>query len=98
MPVALYLDLIWSKRQTMEIYLNIAEWGDGVFGAEAASQRYFGKPARTLSRREATLLAAALPNPAHPQPGRPSARHQRMAARIMARMETAAPFSECLKG
>jgi monofunctional biosynthetic peptidoglycan transglycosylase len=98
LPIALYLDLIWSKRQTMQTYLNIAEWGDGIFGAEAAARRYFDKSARNLTRREAALLAAALPNPRIRNPGRPSNRHLRMASRIMARMDSAAPFSDCLKG
>jgi monofunctional biosynthetic peptidoglycan transglycosylase len=44
-PIALYIDLVWSKRRMIETYLNVAEWGDGVFGAEAAAQRYFRKPA-----------------------------------------------------
>ena len=74
LPVALYLDLIWSKRHMMQTYLNIAEWGDGVFGAEAAARRYFGKASRDLTRREAALLAAALPNPLVRNPARPSGR------------------------
>ena len=73
-PVALYLDLIWSKRQMMEVYLNIAEWGEGVFGAEAAAQKYFRKPAKNLTRQEAALLARALPNPLVRNPARPTAR------------------------
>lgn len=59
----LYIDTIWSKRRIMEVYLNIAEWGDGIFGAEAAAQARFGKPASQLSAREAALLAAVLPSP-----------------------------------
>jgi monofunctional biosynthetic peptidoglycan transglycosylase len=98
LPVALYLDLIWSKRHMMQTYLNIAEWGDGVFGVEAAARRYFGKASRDLTRREAALLAAALPNPLVRNPARPSAGHSRIAARIMARMGSAAPLSDCLKG
>jgi monofunctional biosynthetic peptidoglycan transglycosylase len=97
LPVALYLDLIWSKRRMMENYLNIAEWGEGVFGAEAAAQRYFRKSARNLTRREAALLATALPNPLVRNPGRPTARHRALAERLLARMEVAAPFSDCLK-
>lgn len=97
LPVALYLDFVWSKRRMMEVYLNIVEWGDGVFGAEAAAQRYFRKPARNLTRREAALLARALPNPLARNPGRPTARHQALAAQIMARMEGAAPFGGCLR-
>ncbi|MEP3655836.1 MAG: monofunctional biosynthetic peptidoglycan transglycosylase [Litorimonas sp.] len=60
---ALYTDLVWGKRRTMEIYLNVAEWGDGIFGAEAAAQARFGKSAKDLTQREAALLAAVLPSP-----------------------------------
>lgn len=60
---ALYIDTVWTKRRIMELYLNIAEWGDGIFGAEAAAQARFGKPASALSAREAALLAAVLPSP-----------------------------------
>ena len=69
-----------------------------VFGAEAAAQRYFRKPAKALTRREAALLATALPNPLVRNPARPTRRHQALAGRLLARMEVAAPFSECLKG
>ena len=60
---AIYLDAVWSKRRIMEVYLNVAEWGDGIFGAEAAAQTRFGKPASQLTPREAALLAAVLPSP-----------------------------------
>jgi monofunctional glycosyltransferase len=70
-PIAMYLDLIWSKRHMMEVYLSIAEWGDGIFGAEAAAQAYFHKHAKDLNREEAALLAAALPNPKDRNPNRP---------------------------
>lgn len=60
---ALYTNVVWGKRRTMEIYLNVAEWGDGIFGAEAAAQARFGKPASELTKREAALLAAVLPSP-----------------------------------
>ena len=95
-PIALYLGVVWPKRRIMEIYLNIAEWGEGVFGAEAAARRYFGKRARDLNRREAALLATALPNPILRNPARPTRRHQALAQRLMARMEGAAPFADCL--
>jgi len=52
-----------SKRRILELYLNVAEWGNGVFGAEAAAQHHFGKPARALTPEEAALLAAMLPSP-----------------------------------
>lgn len=57
------IETLWPKRRIMEVYLNVAEWGDGLFGAEAAAQKRFGKSARDLSPREAALLAAVLPNP-----------------------------------
>ncbi|HXH03195.1 MAG TPA: monofunctional biosynthetic peptidoglycan transglycosylase [Candidatus Competibacteraceae bacterium] len=59
----LWLEALWSKQRILEVYLNIAEMGEFTFGAEAASRRYFGKPAAELSAAEAALLAAVLPNP-----------------------------------
>ena len=68
---ALLIELLWSKQHILETYLNIAEFGPGVFGVEAAAQRFFGVPARRLTAPQAALLAAVLPNPrrfnvAHP--------------------------------
>ncbi len=57
------IELLWGKTRILEVYLNIAELGDGVFGVEAASQLYFNKPAKALGRQEAALLAAVLPSP-----------------------------------
>ena len=57
------MEALWPKRRIMEVYLNIAEWGEGNFGAEAAAQARFGKPASDLTKQEAALLAAVLPNP-----------------------------------
>jgi monofunctional biosynthetic peptidoglycan transglycosylase len=62
-PLALLLDATWPKRRIIETYLNIAEWGDGAFGAEAAARRYFNKPANQLTAAEAARLAVILPNP-----------------------------------
>ncbi|MCJ2047238.1 monofunctional biosynthetic peptidoglycan transglycosylase [Methylobacterium sp. J-078] len=96
-PLALVADTLWGKPRTMEIYLNIAEWGDGVFGAEAAAQRWFGKPARTLTRGEAALLAAVLPNPILRNPALPSRGVRAQAARIQARMNGVLGLMGCLK-
>jgi monofunctional biosynthetic peptidoglycan transglycosylase len=82
----------------MENYLNIAEWGEGIFGAEAAARRYFRKSARSLSRREAALLATALPSPFRRNPARPTARHRALADRLLGRMTATQPFAACLKG
>ncbi len=57
------IETLWPKRRIMEVYLNVAEWGDGAFGAEAAAQARFGKSAKHLTAHEAALLASVLPNP-----------------------------------
>ncbi len=61
--LALGLNGLWSKERVLEVYLNIAEFGPGIYGVEAASQAYFGRPARSLSQSQAARLAAVLPNP-----------------------------------
>lgn len=66
------LELLLEKKRILEIYANIAEFGDGVYGAQAASQRFFGKPARQLNSYQASLLAAVLPNPRLYRVDRPS--------------------------
>lgn len=68
---ALLIDLIWTKQRTLEVYLNVAELGPGVFGVEAASVAYFGHAAATLSAAEAATLAAVLPNPKQLSAARP---------------------------
>ncbi|CAM8039239.1 monofunctional biosynthetic peptidoglycan transglycosylase [Atlantibacter hermannii] len=57
------IETVWSKRRILTVYLNIAEFGDGIFGVEAAARHYFNKPASQLSASQAALLAAVLPNP-----------------------------------
>mgnify|MGYP000441942281 CR=1 FL=1 len=59
----LLIELLWSKERIIEVYLNVIEFGNGIYGVEAASQQYFKKPASKLTRGEAALLAAVLPNP-----------------------------------
>ncbi len=96
-PAALVIDRIWGKRRVMEVYLSIAEWGEGLFGAEAAAQRYFHKPAAQLTAREAALLVSALPNPLRRDPARPGAQQRRIAAAILRRMSAAKGLVDCLK-
>ena len=57
------IELIWSKKRILEVYLNVIEMGKGVYGIEAASQSYFNKPAASLTRMEAAMIASSLPNP-----------------------------------
>lgn len=59
----LLIELIWGKERILDVYLNVIETGPGIFGMEAAAQAYFGKPAKQLSRAEAALIIACLPNP-----------------------------------
>jgi monofunctional biosynthetic peptidoglycan transglycosylase len=96
-PLALALDFVWTKRRVMEVYLNIAEWGEGTFGAEAAARRYFHKSAADLSPREAALLAAALPNPILRNPARPSRHHAVLARIVGGRAARSAPWTGCLR-
>ena len=68
----LLIEIIWSKERILVVYLNIAEFGEHLFGIEAASQHYFGIPAKNLSRPQAAMLAATLPNPLRLKAARPS--------------------------
>ncbi len=66
------IELFWGKQRILEVYLNVAEWGDGVFGLEAASYYYFNKPARQLSPMQMALLASTLPSPIKYDPAHPA--------------------------
>lgn len=80
-------ETIWGKRRTMELYLNVAEWGHGRFGAEAAAQELFGKSAAMLTKQEAALLAAVLPSPNRWRAVNPGPYVKRRAATIRKRMD-----------
>lgn len=86
--MALVLGKVWSKRRTLEIYLNVAEWGDGIFGIEAAARHYFHKRASQLNSREGALLATSLPNPIKRNAAHPAPLQQRLAAAVGARILT----------
>lgn len=96
LPLAVYFDLVVSKRRIMEIYLNIAEWGPGIYGIEAAAQHHFGRSAKNLSRRQAALLAVTLPNPIDRNPGKPSKGLSRLASIIERRAAKAGGYVGCL--
>jgi len=81
------IEALWPKRRTLEIYLNIAEFGYGTYGAEAAAQRYFHKPASRLSRADAAALAAVLPNPEHYSAVAPSKYVQQRREWILTQMQ-----------
>ncbi len=95
-PIAHLMTLLWPKERVMEVYLNIVQWGPGIFGAEAASREYFGKSAKDLTRREAVLLAVALPLPNVRNPGKPSAHMQRLARTVERRLPYIRARSGCV--
>jgi len=85
------IESIWSKKRIMVVYLNVIETGNGVYGVEAAARKYFHKPALKLTRGEAALIAASLPNPRVRNPAMPSAYLQRRQARIVNLMNKIGP-------
>ncbi|KAF0201326.1 MAG: monofunctional biosynthetic peptidoglycan [Bacteroidetes bacterium] len=77
------IEIFWGKRRIMEVYLNVIEMGDGIYGVEMASQKFFRKPASDLTRSEAALIAAVLPNPRRWSPAKPSSYIQRRQQNIL---------------
>jgi monofunctional biosynthetic peptidoglycan transglycosylase len=96
-PLALWIDLVWGKRRVIEVYLNVAEFGEGIFGIEAAARAHFGKSAADLPRREAALLATALPNPKARSAGAPGSGHRRLAENLMGRERGSGDIFGCLE-
>ena len=82
------IEAVWGKRRIMEVYLNVAEWAPGVYGAEAAARHWYGKSARDLTAREAARLAAILPSPRRYKAASPGPYVRRRASRIQAAMGT----------
>ncbi len=80
------MELFWGKRRIMEVYLNVIEMGNGIYGAEMAAQTYFHKPASRLTKSESALLAATLPNPRIYSASKPSPYIKRKQARILRTM------------
>jgi len=87
--ITVMIETIMSKRRILEIYLNVIEWGNGVFGAEAAARYHFGVTAAALGPEQAARLAAMVPSPRRYVPGRETAYLQRRAEIILARMNAA---------
>lgn len=94
-PLTFLLELFWSKSRILEVYLNIAEWGPGIYGVEAAARKYFRKPAAELTRRESALLAAVLPNPRKWSPRRPTRYLERRVRVSTRRAASLGPLLSC---
>lgn len=90
------IELLWSKRRIMEVYLNVAEMGPGIYGAEAAAWHYFQKPAAALRARDAALLVALLPSPRRSSPAQPSDYLNQRAAVIQRRVDQLGPMTACV--
>ena len=97
-PLALYAELFLSKKRIMEIYLNIAEWDTGLYGAEAAAERFFGVAAADLSPAQSARLAAILPAPEARDAANPGPQTRRIAERIAARAAKSGPYVTCVLG
>jgi monofunctional biosynthetic peptidoglycan transglycosylase len=96
-PLAYVVEAAWGKRRILELYLNVAEWGPGVFGAEAAARYHFRKPASVLLAREAALLAVALPNPFERHAGNPGPGTLRLAENLMTRLRFSPRAAACVR-
>lgn len=94
----LLIEAVWSKKRIMEVYLNVIEMGDGIYGVEAAAQAYFGKKASQLSRSECARIAACLPNPRRFKANRPSPYIKRREAQILNLMTKVSPVDFEPKG
>lgn len=88
----LLIEMFWSKERILEVYLNVIEMGDGIYGAEAASQAYYGKSCSSLSRAEAALIAACFPNPLRWTPAHPTRYIQHRQYLIMRNMRRLGPL------
>lgn len=82
------VEVVWTKRRILEVYLNVAEFGEGVFGVEAAARHYYGVGASDLTPVQAARLAVLLPNPKRRDPGALSASQRRRAAQVLQGAET----------
>jgi monofunctional biosynthetic peptidoglycan transglycosylase len=82
-----WVELLWSKERIMEVYLNVIEMGNGIYGIEAASQSYYRHPADRLTREKAAMIAAALPSPRKRNPAQPTPYLMRRQAQILSLMD-----------
>ncbi len=97
-PLTAALEGMWPKQRILEVYLNIAELGPGIYGVEAASQHYFERPARDLTQAQASRLVAVLPNPLEWRPQPPGGYVQRRSGVIRTRIRQLGPMLDCVRG
>jgi monofunctional biosynthetic peptidoglycan transglycosylase len=98
LPLAIWIDLVLTKKRILELYLNVAEWGpNGVFGAEAGARRAFGKSAQNLSRYQAAIMAASLPNPVTRNAHSPGPGLRRLAGLYVSRSARSPEADDCVR-
>lgn len=97
LPFVFWLEAIAGKRRILELYLNVAEWAPGVYGAEAAARHHFGVSAAELSSRQGALLAAVLPNPREWSAGKPGNYVSRRAGTLRGRVRQLGPALDCVR-
>lgn len=95
--LTIYIEALWPKQRIMEVYLNVVEWGRGVYGAEAAAKHHFGKTAATLSPSEAARLAAVLPSPLRWSASKPGPYVLRRSETLQGRTARLGELAACLK-
>ena len=96
-PLTFWIELTWSKARILEVYLNIAEWGEGVYGAEAAARHHFGTSAANLSIAQSVRLATSLPNPIERNAASPGPAQSVMAAMLAKRVYSAGADLSCIR-
>lgn len=96
LPLAIAADAVWPKQRMMEIYLNVAEWGPGIYGIEAAARHHFKTSAAKLSRQQAALLAVSLPNPIDRVASKPGPGLKRLANVVDRRARASGDYITCL--
>ena len=95
--LTIYLEALWDKQRIMEVYLNVVEWGPGVYGAEAAARHHFGKSAANLTASESARLAAVLPSPLRWSASKPGPYVQRRSAMLEGRAARLGELAACLR-
>lgn len=94
--LTVYLEALWDKKRIIEVYLNVVEWGPGVYGVEAAAKYHFHKSAGAVTQHEAALLAAVLPSPLKWSPSKPGPYVQARSEIIVGRAARLGPLASCL--
>lgn len=98
LPYAVFMDAVLPKRRIMEIYLNIVEFGEGLYGVEAAARRYFDRSASNLTARQAARLAITLPSPSTRNPDEAGGRFDQLVRLIERRAHGSGAYDDCLPG